>query len=800
MIDDLRVAARVLRKSPSFALVAVATLALGIAATAALFALVNGLVLDPLPYPDPDRLVQVWGKDVSSNFEFTPLSTPDYLDLRERVSQLSEFGTFTVRRFNLGGDLAESVEGARCTAGVLRAFGVQPLHGRWFTAEDEGSDAALVILSHGLWTRRFRSDPGAIGRTIRLDGRDHTVVGVMPESFQLLSAWTRNRTLSVWTLMPLRRGGESRASYWMASIARLKPDASMAAAGAELRDVSRQMAQENPETNGRRSFWLMPLSRQIGGLPALRVSVLLGAGWTLLFLAAQNVAGMLLARGLSRQPEMAIRAALGASRSKLARLVVAESVLLSVAASVFGLILALWGLKALPWILPAEVMPRSGLHVDWWLLGCIALLSLIVTQMAGTAPALLAAKTNGVALRDGSGGVAGTRRVRRKLSSLVILQTAGAVALVCLALQLSGTYRRMIASASDAASERVLTTAIAVKGGRYDESGRLAFWDQLCARTTTLPGVLDAAVTTKLPFEGGVSMTVLIGEKAFLSTERPQWTEVSYVSPRFFPAIGASLLQGRLLDDGDAGTKHQSVVINRAMAERYWPDRSPIGQQIRPAMKELVWSATVVGVIADLRQVAEMPAKPEMYFPYGDWPGEEAFLVVRSVPGVTPPVQAIREELRRIDPDLALAGTRTMADRYGETSRVFTAITGVVDGLSVAVLGLAAMGLYGTLSFFLAQRQRELGVRLALGANGRDISLLVLRQAFVWIAAGGAIGLALYSTMAMGLRAGLQDASPVNVGQLAGSVVVVAATALAAAYWPARRAARIDPMAALRCE
>ena len=511
-------------------------------------------------------------------------------------------------------------------------------------------------------------------------------------------------------------------------------------------------------------------------------------------------AGMLLARGLSRQPEMAIRAALGASRSALARLVVAESVLLSVAASVFGLILTLWSLKALPGILPAEVMPRSGLHVDGWLLGCIALLALMVTQMAGTAPALLAARTESLALREGSGGIAGTRRVRRKLSSLVTLQTAGAVALVCLALQLSGTYRQMIASASEAASDRVLTAAIAVKGGRYDEAGRMVFWDQLCARSAGLPGVLDAAVTTKLPFDGGVSTTVLIGEEPFDSAQRQHWVEVSYVSPSFFPAIGASIHQGRLLGDADARARHQAVVINRAMAEQYWPGRSPIGQQIRPAVKELTWSATVVGVIADLRQVAEMPAKPEVYFPYGDWPGEDAFLVIRSVPGVVPPVQAIREELRHLDPDLALAGARTMADRYGETSRVFTTITGVVDGLSIAVLGLAAMGLYGTLSFFLEQRQREIGVRLALGADGRDIALLVLRQAFVWIAVGGGIGLAFYSVMGMALRAGLQDASPVNVGQLFGSVAVVTATALVAVYWPARRAARIDPMAALRCE
>jgi hypothetical protein len=255
-----------------------------------------------------------------------------------------------------------------------------------------------------------------------------------------------------------------------------------------------------------------------------------------------------------------------------------------------------------------------------------------------------------------------------------------------------------------------------------------------------------------------------------------------------------------LLNDADGLVKHQSVVINRAMAERYWPGRSPIGHRVRPATAAPEWSATIVGVIGDLRQVAERPAKPEMYFSYGDSLGDEAFLVVRTVPGVTLPTDAIRAELRQLDPDVALAGVRTMGDRYADASRVFATVTAVVDGLTVAILGLAAMGLYGTLSFHFAQRRREIGVRMALGAQGWDVTWLVLKQALVWVAVGGAIGVTFSALISMGIRAALQDASMVSVALLAGSLAVVGATALVAAYWPARRAARVDPMVALRCE
>ena len=337
-MNDLRLAARHLFKSPGFTLVAVVTLAVGVAATASLFSVIKSLVLDPLPYPDSQRVGQIWAKNAGAILDFMPLSTPDFLDLQEQLTSFEAIGAFSPRRFNLGGDKPESVEGALCTPGVFPAFGVAPLLGRWFTAEDVASrdGASVVIISHALWRQRFAANPGCLGRSLRLDGRDYIVVGVMPEQFELLSMWTRDRTLSLWLPLALSRANRNRGNLWMSSVARLKPDASPDRARAELEAAGGRLATLAPDTNARRTFWFMPLQQGLGGLPALRISVLLGAGWTLLVLAGQNVAAMMLARGISRQSEIAVRIALGASRLRIVRLVLAESLLLAALAGGLG--------------------------------------------------------------------------------------------------------------------------------------------------------------------------------------------------------------------------------------------------------------------------------------------------------------------------------------------------------------------------------------------------------------------------------------------------------------------------------
>ncbi len=800
---DFQLAGRTLRKNRGFSAVAIVTLAVGIAATASLFSVVNGLLRDPLPYPEPERLTTVRRHNVDAAFDFIPMSTSDVLDLQERSKSFVDLGAFSVRRFNLGGEHAEAVEGALCTAGLFRALRVQPLHGRWFTPDDEaGENTAAVILSHALWKQHFNSDPAVIGRTIRLDGRDHTIVGVMPEGFAVLSILTRTRPLGLWSLLSLRRGEGDWNGYWLTGIARLKPGVTSGHASEEVKTIARQIAEADPTRDAHKTFWSIPLATDLGGLPALRVSALLAAGWTLLVLAAQNVAGTMLARGIGRQPEMAVRMALGARRGHILRLVLMESLLLSLLASIGGFLLTLWGQSLLTGILPVEVMPRAGLHVDASLLGSIAALTLISMQMAGFAPAMLASKTDVVgSIKDGGFTSGPARKMQRKLRNLLVGQIAIALLLLAVALQLSSTYRGMLGSSRALVSDSILTAAVAVKGPAYQsEEARVAFWRRLLENCANLPGVRETAVTSKLPLEGGVSSTVLIDDEAYTSVKSYPWIEESFVSPGFFPAIGARLIQGRLLAPVDETHRAQVVVINRAMARRYWPGQDPIGRRIHPAQPGQGWSREVVGVIEDVRQVAERPAQPEMYFPFADAAIPESFLVVCMAAGLPVPVEAIRQELGRIDGDLALANVRTLGALFQSQGRVLAVITSVVDVLTVAIIALAALGLYGTLSFHFARRWRDIGIRLALGAAPHDIARLVFKQAVVWVTVGLGVGMAGAWLCSLVLRRMLEDASPFNVAGVALGAGIIFCVALLAAWLPARRATKVDPMVALRVE
>jgi predicted permease len=800
---DFLLAARTLRKNRGFSVVAVVTLAIGIGATATFFSVINGMLRDPLPYPEPGRLASVWRKEITAVLDYTPLTTSDVLDLQERARSFAAIGAFSVRRFNLGGDRAEAVEGALCTAGLFRTLGVPPLHGRWFLPEDEAGDrTAAVILSYGLWQQRFNSDPAVIGRTVRLDGRDHTIVGVMPEGFAVLSLWKGTRTVGLWSLLSLRRGATDWNGYWLGAIARYKPGVTSGQVSEELKAIARQIAAADLNADQHRTFWSVPLSIELGGIAALRVSALLAAGWTLLVLAAQNVAGLMLARGIGRQPEMAVRLALGARRGHILRLVLMESLLLSLMAAAGGFLLTLWGQSVLTGILPVEVMPRAGLHIDASLLGSIAVLTLISMQMAGFAPALLASKTDVVSsIKDGGASSGPARKTQRKLRNLVVGEIAVALLLLSIALQFSRTYRGLLGSTQALAAEDTLTAGVAVKGSAYrTEEARVAFWKRFLERCASLPGVREAAVASELPLDGGSASTVLIDNETYNSGKSYPWIAQAFVSPGFFPAIGARLIQGRGFTPADETHRNQVVVINRAMARRYWPGQDPVGRHIRPAQSDQGWSREVVGVIEDVPQNAERPAQPEMYFPFNDAAIPESFLLVRMAAGIPAPAETIRRELARIDGDLALANVRTLGAVFQSQGRVLAVLTSVLDVLTVAIMGLAALGLYGTLSFHFARRRRDIGVRLALGAAPRDIARLVFKQAVVWVAVGLVVGSAGAWMFSHVLRRVLQDASPFDIPGVALGAAVVFGVALLSAWLPAKRAMNVNPVEALRAE
>jgi len=422
--------------------------------------------------------------------------------------------------------------------------------------------------------------------------------------------------------------------------------------------------------------------------------------------------------------------------------------------------------------------------------------------MSGLTPALLAAKTDVVgAIKDGGASSGPARKTQRKLRNLVVGQIAVALLLLAVALQLSSTYRGMLGSSRALVSDSILTAAVAVKGPAYGtEEARVALWNRLLENCAALPGVREVAVSSKLPLEGGQSCTVLIDDEAYNSAKPYPWIEQSFVSAGFFPAIGARLIQGRGITVADGTHRAQVVVINQAMAHRYWPGQNPIGRRIRPAQSTPEWTREVVGVVEDVRQVAERPARPEMYFPFADAAIPEAFLVLRMAAGLPAPVEAIRQELGRIDGDLALANVRTLGALFQSQGRVLTVVTAVVDGLTVAIVAMAALGLYGTLSFHFARRRRDIGVRLALGAAPRDIMRLVLQQAVMWVVVGLGVGTAGAWMVSTLLRRLLEDASAFNVAGVAVGACVILGVALLAAWLPARRAMRVNPVEALRAD
>jgi putative ABC transport system permease protein len=805
-MHDLRFALRQLAKSPGFTAVAVLTLALGIAGATVMFGVLKPLALDPLPYPEANRLVQLWATDIADTNEVgqMPFSVPDYLDLREQNRSFAEVGCYSMDSFTLGGDSPEKIAGATCTASLARVLGVQPALGRWFTEAEQKSGAnRVVVLTHALWQRRFAADPKLLGQTIVLDGQNVTVLGVLPAGVNLYSSWIREGTFEVFRPLVLNREKSSRGGHWLATLGRLKPDVSAATARAELRTFGAQLAKAFPASNARVTFRLIPLARQVFGEAMTDAIIQQIAVALVLLLACANVAGMLLARAARRQSEIAVRTALGATRRHIFRLMLAESFVVSVLAGVMGVLLAVWGLDFFQQIAPTEMLARGPTRID----GPVALfaigLALVTTLLAGLPPTLVAAKTDLLTvLKEGGTQQTGSPARLRHLRWLVVAQIALTLLLVNTALLLSVSYRKILADSTAFVTDRVLTAQVGLVGNAYrSANAKLAFRDRLLDDLRALLGVTAAGVTTKLPFEGGNNTNILVDDEVFdPNASRPD-VEISTVSPGYFAATGLSLLRGQLPTDADARTSPQGVLVNRALVDRYWPGRDPLGKTLRGNGAQPWFTAQVVGVVENVRQWgAEHPALPEIYFPAATDASSSLLLVLRAEGDAHALVPAIRQHLHQLDPNLALAHPRTMREIVSERTRLRYFQTLLLDGFMAMALLLAAVGLYGTLAFYVAIRTREIGVRVALGATARDIARLVLRQAVRWLLTGAATGLALTLGVGAVLQSTFYETSPLNPLYLVASLFIVATAAAVACWLPARRAMRINPVEALRAE
>jgi putative ABC transport system permease protein len=804
--QDLRYGARTLLKQPGFALIAVATLALGIGANTAIFSVVNGVLFRPLPYTDPDRLywVTIDRQDLGNRFT---LSNADFLILKQHNQSFEKLAAVTGERMNLtGGREPERISGLRVSADFFAALGAKPEMGRTFLPdEDQPGKPLIAVISHSLWQHHLNSDPEPTGRTISLNDRIYTVIGVMPSGFTFI------RSVEVWPILqvspPKRRG-----PFGMRLVGKLKPGIDEQQVRAELTALRDQAEREWPDPqNGsglaRWSYEAEPLKEVFTGNLRPVLLVLLAAVGCVLLIATANVANLLLARASTREREMAIRAALGASRFRLLRQLLTESVLLAAAAGALGLLLASYGVDLLLKLEPGNLPRMNEVGIDKGVLvftSCVALLSGI---LFGLAPALQVSRTNlNESLKEGGRSSTETRGRARLRGLLVISQTALALVLLAGAGLMVKSFVRLQQVNPGFNPEGLLTVQVSPPQTRYGEKNkRVAFHRELLERVRSLPGVQSASTSNSVPPEnvGDVDVFEVAGQPVPPDQNRPL-AERLLLSPDHFRTLGIPLLSGRDFSLADDTNAPPVAIINRTMAQRYFPGGEAVGGRIHfgDFGPDVPW-ITIVGVAGDVKNNG-LSAEDAMtiYAPYEQnlWSWDSISLFLRASSNPQSLTAGVRDAVQAIDKDLPIANIKTgdqlLYDAVGRP-RFHTLLIALFAGLALL---LAAVGIYGVISYSVAQRTHELGIRLAVGARPRDVLFLVMRQGMMLTLTGTVIGVLAAFGLTRLLTSLLFRVSATDPLMFAGVAALLVAVALLACWIPARRATKVDPMIALRYE
>ena len=802
-LDDLRrdlvYAIRTIRRSPAFAAVAVLSLALGIGANTAIFSAVNAVLIRPLPYADPGHVVMVWEDATAAGF---PRNTPapgNYTEWVRLNRVFSGMAATVLAQGNLTGDGApEQVLGRNVTPNFFSVLGVSPILGRVFTADEDRSGAPVIVVSYGLWQRRWGGGSAIIGKTALLNNARVAIIGVMPRSFVF-----RNDTVEYWA--PIHFSPETaqqRRSHYLNVVARLQPGVSVETADADMRRVSVLLQEAYPDTNAgsiRVTTVVVPLKQDLLGNARVELLVLMAAASAVLLIACANLASLLLARSVSRRTEIAVRTALGATRGRLVRQLVIEAMVLSFAGGAAGLTLAPVGLSLLAQLAPAGFPALPASVLDARLLGFTLGVSLLAGIVFSLVPAWQATR---VSLRDAQqqGARSTIGHGRQTRDALVVAQLAAAVVLLVSAGLMLRTFVNLRAIDLGFKSDHVLTMRTPLPPA-LDVVRRLGFYDRVLARVRALPGVENAAYANLLPFESiGFTNSYQI-EGITLDPDDPADAMRRSGTSSYLKTLGAQLVEGRLLGDADVDGAMRAVVINETMSRKYWPHGGALGRRMRFLGPAAPWY-TVVGVVKDLRERGyELQMKPAIYVTAEQWRGEPTSkLVVRTAAEPASLVAPIRRIIGEIDSQQPIAGVRTLDDivaaNLGDRRQQMT-LLGIFAGLALL---LASIGLYGVLSYGVAQRTREFGVRIALGATRASVLGLVLRRGVLLNAAGLGIGatMAWAGTRAMSsLLYGVTASDPLTFGAV---LLVLGLVGLGAALIPARRATRVEAMEALRSE
>lgn len=809
LFKDIRFGIRSLLKRPGFTAIAVITLALGIGANSAIFSVVYAIVLRPLPYRDSDRLVVIWGNLHKTGLDEIEISAPEFKDFTNQCKVFDQIAAYAAQGVNLiSVEEPERLRGASVSASLFPTLGQDALRGRTFIAEEDqfGHDP-VVILSHALWQRRFGADSAIVNKTINLDGRATTVVGVMPAGFHF-----PDKDTELWTplaISPELLTENNRGSHFLNVIARLRPSVTLPQAQTDIDTVTARLSQEHrPTYPGGFSTTLRSLHEDTVGNLRRAMFVLLAAVGLVLAVACANVAHLRLANLTARYKEIAIRSALGANRARVVRQFLTESLLLSSLGGTLGLLLAIWGVQVLVALIPRDTPRLEEIKLDYRVVLFTLGISVLTGILFGLAPALQAAKTDlNEALKEGGrGGTEGLRRLRLR-SLLVISEFALALLLLIGAGLMIKSFRRLQEVKPGFEPANLLTMRLALPQAKYPEFQKSKeFFDQLLEHLKARPAVKSVAAINLLPFGGsGSDRSFLIEDQPVAPGDPHPDEQIRFVSAGYFSTMGIPLLKGRDFTERDLPDTPQVAIINQALARKYWPNQDAIGKRISFSTRDPKWYQ-IVGVVGNVKHRGlDIEDKPEFYIPFlqplfADSNVQPMYVVVRTSTAPFAAASVVRNEVAAIDRDQPVSNMLTMDQRIADSvaPRKFNMF--LLGMFAALALLLAALGIYGIMAFSVAQRTHEIGVRMALGARAGDVLKLVLRSGFKLALIGIALGLGAAFAVTRLMTALLFNVSATDPTTFVIDALVLAVVALFACYIPARRATKVDPLVALRYE
>nr|QEO73634.1 ABC transporter, permease component [uncultured bacterium] len=800
-LKDMSHGARVLVKRPGFTALLVLILALGIGANTAIFSILDTVLLRPLPFRDPDRLTLIFGTRPDKDVTEGHTSPLNFLDLRARSRSFDGMSALQdVTGTLLGGAEPEALSGWSVDHAFFPTLGIQPAEGRTFSPqEDRPGGDMVMLLSHRVWQRQFGGDPQVIGKAVTLDGTPFTVIGVMPADFDFPSG------SDFWIPLQLDAQAFDRGSHSLTLLARLKRGVELERAQSELAAIAGSLGKEYPDPNEGRGFSVVPIQQQLVGKLRPALLVLLGAVALVLLIACGNAAGLLIGRIASRTNEVAIRTALGADRGRIVRQFLTESLLLALLAGVAGLLLGWWAAGLLATFGPQEIPRLQEVGLDVRVLGFTLLLTLLTVLLFGVVPALQGARPDLVnALKEGGAGPGIGRGRHRMRKLLVIAELTLTLTLMVTAGLLARSFVSLIQVAPGFQSSEVLTLDVSLPRSRYKRPEALAFYSRLLAEVRALPGVRSAAAVMNRPIKGQNSWRSQVSVTGRpVDPDQALEAFMNPVTPDYFKTLRIPLLKGREFGDGDGEESTPVVILSQQAARRLFPGEDPLGRSISHELDlgRMATTRTVVGVVGDVLQAGlSSQEEPQIYVPHRQAPFPAMSLVIRTQGDPLRLASAARNKIRELDKDLPLEEATTMDDVVAESVGQPRFYMGLVAGFAVLGLILAAVGIYGLLASEVAQRRREIGIRMALGAQAGSVAWMIVGQALALCALGLALGLGASLALRQlisGLLFGIESTDLLTYVLVSALLLAVA---LLASLIPARRATRVDPLLSMRYE